>query len=164
MNTSYIVYYVLLGTLILLAGVSFFYKRYYFTYILAALLILLTVLVFLVIWREDYNVHPGNSNQDYRKKVLWINVDKLDILNPKHVEWSKDVLIKQTPNKLGIYSDKYNVTKLDVLRYIETFYEMFGYNSEYIYFENAKLNSNTKKFCKEKDLKIAPISFRINNK
>ena len=164
MNTSSIVYYVLLAVLIISAGVSYYYNKYYYMYILGGLAVLTFILVFLVIWREDYNVHPNNIKQDYNKKVLWINVDKLDINNEQHIEWSKKVLIKQAPNKLGIYSDKYNVTKLDILRYIETFYELFGYNSEYIYFENAKLNNKTKKFCKDKNLKINSISFRINNK
>ena len=54
MNTSYIVYYVLLGVLILFAGVSYFYKKYYFMSIFGAFAILTIILVFLVIWRENY--------------------------------------------------------------------------------------------------------------
>ena len=63
---------------------------------------------------------------------------------------------------VGIYSNKYNVTKLDILRYKETFFEFFGYNAEHIMFENAKLNSTTKQFCRDKNLKIKRFSFRIN--
>lgn len=164
MNAGYIVAYVLLGVLFSLFLFSVYYKKWYYTYILIGIAILCSVVIFVLIWREDYNVHPESDNQNIKKKIAWINVDKLDILNREHVKWSRDVLIKQAPNKLGIYSDKYNVTTLDILRYKEVFYEMFGYNSEYIYFENAKLNKKTRDFCKEKDLKISRISLRINNK
>ena len=162
MNVNLIFYYTILAILVSLTGVSIYFKRYIYTYMLGGLIVLFSLLVFVYLWREDYNVHPMQTDKNYRNKVLWVNVDKIDILNDQHTNWAKQLLIKHAPNKLGIYSDKHNVTTLDILRYKETFYEVFGYDSEYIYFENAKLNNKTNQFCKDKNLRVNKISFRIN--
>ena len=162
MHSNLIFYYTVLGILVILSGISVYYKKYTYTYIIAALAVIFAILVFVYVWREDYNVHPNKTDNSYRNKVVWVNVDRVDILNKEHNIWAKNLLLKHAPNKLGIYSDKHNVTTLDILRYKETFYELFGYNADDIYFENAKLNSRAKQFCKDKNLKIKGISFRIN--
>lgn len=162
MNRNLIIYYVILSLLTILCVYTFYKKKYLYTYTITGLIVGLSILIFFYSWREDFNVHPMNDKGNNRKKVLWINVDKIDILNDNHNKWAKNLLLKQAPNKLGIYSDKYNVTTLDILRYKETFFELFNYNPEYIYFKNAKLNNKTKQFCKDKNLKISSISLRIN--
>ena len=161
MNTNLIFYYIILSVLVILMGVTVYYKKYMYTYALGLLSVIFAILMFVYVWREDYNVYPKDKDSNYRNKVVWVNVDKLDIFNVEHNKWAKNLLLNQAPNKLGIYSNKYNVTTLDILRYKETFYEFFGYNSEYIYLENAKLNEKTKRFCKEKDLKVKKFSMRI---
>lgn len=162
MNRNLIFYYVVLSILVISAGVSIYLKRYIYTYIIGAITAIFAFLVFVYVWREDYNVHPMSKNDNYKNKVLWINVDKIDVLNTSHNKWASNLLLKHAPNKLGIYSDKYNVTTLDILRYKETFYELFGYHAKDIMFKNSKLNRRTKKFCEEKNLKIKKISLRIN--
>tara|TARA_Y100001972_G_C7644797_1_gene323979 strand:- start:1355 stop:1843 length:489 start_codon:yes stop_codon:yes gene_type:complete len=162
MDRNLIFYYVILGMLSIGSIISYYYKKYSLSYLLGIFVFLFFTLIFMYMWREDYNVHPNNKDNNYRNKVLWINVDKLDVLNKGHNIWAKNLLIRHAPNKLGIYCDKYNVTTLDVLRYREIFYELFGYNTEDIYFKNAKLTNKVKNFCKDKNLRIQRISFRIN--
>ena len=162
MRSSLIFYNIILSLLIISAGVSVYYKKYTYTYGISVITVMFASLVFGYMWRESYDVHPESKNINYKNKVLWVNVDKIDVLNAKHNKWAKELLLNHAPNKLGIYSDKYNVTTLDILKYKETFYELFGYNTDHIMFKNAKLNNRAKKFCNDKNLKIKGISFRIN--
>jgi hypothetical protein len=113
------------------------------------------------VWWQMYDVHSVQDykNVNYKTKMLWINTDMLDVMNPFDKEWSKHVLLDSAPNKLGIYIDKKTINKKFVLKQLETFKIMFGYNSPIIYFKH-KQNELVRDFCKRKGVEIINFSFR----
>ena len=127
--------------------------------------IITTLLIFYYgyLWGQIYNVYAirDYKNKNYKHKMLWINTEMLDVTNSYDKEWCDYVLIDNAPNKLGIYIEEKNVSKLFVLKQLETFKIMFGYNSPIIYFKYSP-NRIIELFCNKKGVSIINYSFRRN--
>ena len=158
-------FYLLIALWIIFIIAAFCCGRYYSGSGLILFFFIFLFLLFFFSWPECYDVRPTQRTyQDYRNKVLWVNMDSLDVVNNDHTTWCKKLMIEGAPNKLGIYCDKYTVNKLDILRYKETFNEMFGYDAKHIYFANTKLSKELKRFCEDKNVKIKYASVRYERK
>ena len=129
--------------------------------VIGIMLGVLLIFYYGYIWGQIYNVYVMDDykNIRYTNKMLWINTNKLDVTNPRHRNWANYILMDCAPNKLGIYIEEENVSKLFVLKQLETFKIMFGYNSPIIYFKYRQ-NQIVKQFCNAKDVKIVNFSFR----
>ena len=124
----------------------------------------LTVILFIYfksIWVQILDVGPEDERKSYNNKMLWVNMDKIDVTNNKHKKWSNKILINEAPNKLGCYinMEPKEMTKENVLEHLEKFNMMFKHPVKEAYFKN-KPNSVVKKFLNEKDVKIYTKTFR----
>jgi hypothetical protein len=115
------------------------------------------------IWGQIYNVYATRDykNVKYTNRMLWINTNLLDVTNIEHRNWANYVLIDCAPNKLGIYIEEEQVSKLFVLKQLETFKIMFGYNCPIIYFKYRQ-NQIIRNFCGMKGVKVINYSLRHN--
>tara|TARA_Y100001980_G_C14555788_1_gene345214 strand:- start:7581 stop:8006 length:426 start_codon:yes stop_codon:yes gene_type:complete len=129
--------------------------------VIGIVLFMMLVYYYGYVWWQVYNVYSTKNYQNinYKNRMLWINTEMLDVMNPYDKKWSKHVLIDSAPNKLGIYVDKEIVNKKFVLKQLETFKILFGYNSPIIYFKHTP-NNIVKDFCKKKGVEIINFSFR----
>lgn len=109
-------------------------------------------LYFFVIWPQKI-VTKKHQKSSLKHKMLWINMKDLDVTNDEDIEWAKNILINQAPNKLGCYVDEKHSSKKDVLKHIEIFNMMFQHLPKYIKFK-YKVEPNVKEFCNQKKLKI----------
>lgn len=120
-------------------------------------------LYFKLMWVQILDVGPEDNRVNYTKKMLWINMDKMDVTNRVHKRWSYDVLVNHAPNILGCYVDvdvlPKKVTKQDMLKHIETFNMMFKHPVKYMYV-NGKVSEDVVEFLKEKDVKVVKNTFR----
>ena len=117
--------------------------------------IIMIYVYFFVIWpQKTINDKVDNlKNIKYKKRMLWINMKNLDVMNKNDKKWANNILINDGPNKLGCYIDNKNVNNREILRHIEIFNIMFEHLPKYIKFK-YKIDKDTKEFCKKKNLKI----------
>lgn len=130
-------------------------------FIIISIVLIICVFLYLkTIWVQMLDVGP-ERNGNFTKKVLWVNMNKLDVTNDYHKNWSKKLLIDSAPNKLGCYVDTIpdNFSKLDMLEHSEKFNMMFKHPLEKAYFIH-KPSEEVKKFCDDKQIKIIRNTFR----
>ena len=68
----------------------------------------LTVIFFIYfksIWVQIFDVGPEDQRKSYNNKMLWVNMDKLDVTSSVDKQWSNDILVNQAPNIIGCYVD-----------------------------------------------------------
>ena len=129
--------------------------------VIGIMFFMLLVIFYGYLWGQMYNVQVTQDykNISYKNKMLWINTDMLDVTNRFDKEWANYVMMDCAPNKLGIYVERQFINKLFVLKQLETFKIMFGYNCPIIYFKH-KPNMIIKNFLKKKGVEIINFSFR----
>lgn len=125
------------------------------------ILMIFVFLYFKLVWVQVLDVGPEDKRVDYTKKMLWVNMDKLDVTSSVHKQWSNDILVNQAPNIIGCYVDVLpkKITKQDMLRHIETFDMMFKHPVKYMYI-NGKVSQDIIEFLREKDVKVVKNTFR----
>jgi hypothetical protein len=131
-------------------------------FLITSIMIMLCVYIyFKLVWVQIMDVRPEDERIDYTNKMLWINMDYIDVTSDEHKKWSNNMLINQAPNKLGSYIDVLpkTFTKVDMLRHIETFNMMFKHPLKYVYFNN-KPNVDVLRYCNEKGVKVIRNPFR----
>lgn len=127
---------------------------------LLVMVVVVYYVYYIYIWPQIFDVYPDvNSNISYQNKLIWINTDRIDVMNEKDKEWCYKILITEAPNILGIYVDGENVNKQDVLRQIEIFNMMFKYHAKKIYFK-FKPSKVVVDFCYSKNLEINEFNLR----
>ena len=129
--------------------------------VVAILLFSLIILFYGYLWHQQYNVYAiqDYKNNNYKNMMLWINTNKLDVTNSFDRKWAHYVMMDCAPNKLCIYVDNDVVNKLFILKQLETFKIMFGYNCPIIYFKYSP-NKMVKNFLNKKGVHIVNFSFR----
>jgi hypothetical protein len=129
--------------------------------VVGILLISLIIVFYGYIWHQKYDVYPtqGYETKNYKNRMLWINTDKLDVTSSFHKKWGNYIMMDCAPNKLGIYVDKEVINKIFVLKQLETFKIMFGYNCPIIYFKITP-NKIVMDFLRKKGVEIVRFSFR----
>ena len=125
------------------------------------ILMIFVFLYFKLVWVQILDVGPEDKRVDYTKKMLWVNMDKLDVTSSVDKQWSNDILVNQAPNIIGCYVDVLpkKITKQDMLRHIETFDMMFKHPVKYMYI-NGKVSQDIIEFLREKDVKVVKNTFR----
>jgi hypothetical protein len=127
------------------------------------LLLIFMFYYYVYLWSQMFNVYPSKqykTQKKYKKKVLWINTNVLQIQNPKHKQWARHVLLDSAPNKLGIYIDHPSPDKVFVSRQIETFKIMFHHNPSRIYFSKS-CDNEVSDFCRKKKMSLLHFPFRF---
>ena len=119
------------------------------------------IFFYMYMWNQEYDVYPiqDYKNKNYSNKMLWINTDVMDVMNPFHKKWANYVMMDCAPNKLGIYLDKEFINKLVILKQLETFKIMFGYNCPIIYLKTYP-NKIVRDFLSKKGVSMVRFSFR----
>lgn len=133
--------------------------------VVSIILISLMILFYGYLWYQEYDVYVVQDYESrvYKNRMLWINTEMLDVTDPIHKRWCNYVMMDCAPNKLGVYVDKEVVNKLYVLKQLETFKIMFGYNCPIIYFKKSP-NKIVKDFLRKKGVSIVRFSFRYTIK
>ena len=129
--------------------------------VIGIIMVIWLIFYYGYLWGQIFNIYAVNDykTKNYKNKMLWINTNMLDVTNIYHKQWANYVLIDSAPNKLGIYIEDSIVNKLFVLKQMETFKIMFGYNSPIIFFKHRP-NNIIRTFCEQKGVQIVTFSFR----
>ena len=129
--------------------------------VVGIMLFMMLIFFYGYLWKQMYDVYPTKNYKSivYKNKMLWINTEMLDVKSVEHKKWAQYVLMDNAPNKLGIYVDREFVNKLFVLKQLETFKILFGYNCPIIYFKYTP-NKIVKEFLHTKGVEIIRFSFR----
>ena len=151
----------LLSYLIIVMILVYMYYEKEYRQVMGLMLVVYMYFYYVYVWYQVYDVSYDKDyeNVKYMNRMLWINTDKLDVMNEEHKKWARHVMIDSAPNKLGIYIDKKHANKLYTLKQMEIFKILFGYNCPDIYYKYSP-NKIVRKFCNSKEVNINNLSLR----
>ena len=130
---------------------------------ISTLLVIYLFYYYIFLWSQTFNVYPSKmykKKKVYRKKMLWINTNVINVNNPKHKQWANYIFTDSAPNKLGIYIDHPDPDKVFINRQIGIFKILFKHSPTRIYFTNS-CNRQVSEFCQKKKINIHYFPFRF---
>lgn len=146
--------------IILLFIIILYYKRHD-KYEMGGIIILFLFYLYFYYfyyWPEIYNVTPLQQ-YEYNNTMVWLNLNNVDVHNPKIQNWANRILVDNAPNILGLQVTKSNISKPELSVLLQRFEILFNHSPKYIYFDKNQGNY-IKRFIKNKNIELVEYSIR----